>query len=119
MTLQQQAIDVDDKAILAKAAKNAASNLGIPLEELAKIIGRDRTAINRGIDPATKAGELALLFVRCYRALHTLVGGDPKNMKHWFGTRNKHLNGVPRELVKSVQGLNSVLIYLDGMRGKI
>ncbi len=119
MPATQKAPKLDDKLILAKASKAAAGKLGITLSELSDIIGRDRTAINRGIDPDTKSGELALLFVRCYRALHALFGGDAENMKYWFSTMNRHLNGRPKELVRSVQGLNTVLVYLDGMRGKI
>lgn len=119
MSLASHTISVDDKVVLSKAAKNAASQLGLTFEELANIIGRDRTAINRGIDPASKPGELALLFIRTYRSLHALLGGDEANMKHWFSNQNKHLNGIPRELVMSVQGLTFVLNYLDGMRGKI
>ena len=29
-----------------------------------------------GISETSKAGELALLFIRCYRSLYVLVGGD-------------------------------------------
>lgn len=110
---------LDDRAILGKATKNAASELGLKLNELAQIIGKDRTSINRGISPDSKSGELALLFIRAYRGLHALLGGDTKNMAHWFATNNKHLNGTPKDLVKSIQGLSNVVSYLDGMRGKI
>lgn len=119
MALIQTNSALDDRVILSKAAKNAASELGIRLTELAEIIGKDRSSINRGINPASKSGELALLFIRCYRGLHALLGGDTENMAHWFAANNKHLNGVPKELVKSVQGLGIVVSYLDGMRGKI
>jgi len=119
MSSVQYAPDIDNGAVLAKAVKNAASALGFTQTELADIIGRDRSSLSRGIDPESKSGELARLFIRCYRALHALVGGDTQNMVHWFATNNKHLHGTPKELVHSIQGLVAVLRYLDALRGKV
>ncbi len=106
--------------ILAEALGNAGRQLGMNQTELGTIIGKDRTAISRGrLDPNSKAGELALLFIRCYRALHVLSGGDPSQMKHWMHTYNHHTGAVPAEQVKSVQGLVTVMEYLDAIRGKL
>ncbi len=106
--------------ILAEAFGNAGRLLGMNQTELGAIIGKDRTAISRGrLDPDSKAGELALLFIRCYRALHVLSGGDPAQMKHWMHTHNHHTGAVPAEQVKSVQGLVTVMEYLDAIRGKL
>jgi Antitoxin Xre/MbcA/ParS C-terminal toxin-binding domain/Antitoxin Xre-like helix-turn-helix domain len=115
----QQTKIVDDAALLAKAVLRAASEMSISQAEVGAIIGRDRSGINRGIKLDSKSGELSLLFVRCYRSLRALLGDDKQNLAHWFATNNAHLNGVPKELVKSVQGLTDVVRYLDGMRGKI
>ena len=88
--------------------------------EMGEVIGKDRSAVSRGrIDPASKPGELALLFIRCYRALYVLVGGADEQMKHWMHTENSHTGGVPAQQVKSVQGLVAVLEYLDAMRGQL
>ncbi|MDP1646482.1 MAG: MbcA/ParS/Xre antitoxin family protein [Thiobacillus sp.] len=112
--------DVDQASVLAEALINAGKHLGMSRAELGEIIGKDRTAISRGrIDPASKAGELALLFIRCYRALYVLVGDNPQQMRHWMQTENLHIGGIPAEQVKTVQGLTSVLEYLDAMRGKL
>lgn len=112
--------DVDQAGVLAEAFANAGRQLGMSQAELGEIIGKDRTVVSRGrIDPASKAGELALLFIRCYRALYVLVGGNPGQMRHWMQTENLHTGGVPAEQVKSVQGLVAVLEYLDAMRGKL
>lgn len=110
---------LDSADVLAKAARNAAAHLGLTRAELGEIIGRDRTSLNRGIRPDSKSGELALLFLRCYRGLYALLGGDRENMAHWFNTENIHLHGKPKDLVRNVEGLVAVLRYLDGMRGKI
>lgn len=110
----------DPKAVLATALINAGRELGLSQTELGVIIGRDRTAISRsGIDPGSKAGELALLVIRCYRALFVLVGGDAEAIRHWMHTANLHTGGVPAEQLRSVQGLVIVLAYLDAIRGKL
>ena len=112
--------DVDQASVLAEAFANAGRQLGMSQAELGEIIGKDRTVISRGrVDPVSKAGELALLFIRCYRALYVLVGGDAQQMRHWMQTENLHTGGIPAEQVKSVQGLITVLEYLDAMRGKL
>lgn len=110
-----------DKAdVLNEALVNAGRYLGMSQVELGAIVGKDRTAISRGrVDPDSKAGELALLFIRCYRALYTLTGGEPEQMAHWMRTENRHTGGIPAEQVKTVQGLITVLEYLDAIRGKL
>lgn len=111
---------VDQASVLAEALVSAGRQLGLSQADLGEVIGKDRTAISRGrIDPTSKAGELALLLIRCYRALYVLVGGDPGHMRHWMHTENLHTGGIPAEQVKGVQGLVTVLEYLDAMRGKL
>ncbi len=112
--------DIDKASVLGEALINAGKNLGMSQADLSGIIGKDRSAISRGrIDADSKAGELALLFIRCYRALYVLVGGDHQQMQHWMHTENLHTGGVPVEQAKTVQGLVTVLEYLDAMRGKL
>ncbi len=114
------ASDADPAGVLAEAFVSAGRQLGMNQADLGEVIGRDRTVVSRGrIDPGSKAGELALLFIRCYRALFVLVGGDAGQMRHWMHTENLHTGGIPAEQVKSVQGLVGVLEYLDAMRGKL
>ena len=115
------AIQQADKAsILAEAYINAGKSLGLSQVDLGDIIGKDRSAISRArIDPSSKAGELALLFIRCYRALYVLVGGNAQQMQHWMHTENLHTGGVPAAQTKTVQGLITVMEYLDAMRGKL
>lgn len=109
----------DPAATLAKAALNAGKELGLTQADLGEVIGRDRTALRRGLDPDSKAGELALLLIRVYRALYALVGGERQALRHWMHTANRHTGGVPAEQVRTVQGLMVVLGYLDAIRGKL
>ncbi|MFV2058118.1 MAG: antitoxin Xre/MbcA/ParS toxin-binding domain-containing protein [Thiohalomonadales bacterium] len=115
--LQAQAMD--NNAVLSEALLNASKALGMTQAQVGTVIGKDRTSLNRGLSPSSKAGELALLYIRCYRGLYVLIGGKPDDMKHWMRTKNRHTGGIPAQQVQSVQGLNHVLEYLDAMRGKI
>ncbi len=80
----------DPAAILTKATLRAARALGLTQADVGAIIGRDRTSLRRGIDPDSKAGELAALLIRVYRALYVLVGGEGDAMRHWMSTENRH-----------------------------
>ena len=110
---------IDNNAVLSEALLNTGKALGMTQVQVGNVIGKDRTTLSRGLSPASKSGELALLFIRCYRSLYVLIGGKPDDMKHWMHTENRHTGGTPVEQVQTVQGLNHVLEYLDAMRGKI
>jgi len=62
---------------------------------------------------------LCLQFVRVYRSLFAIAGGDKGFMQHWLSTENKALSGKPIELMFSILGLIQVNEYLDAMRGKV
>ncbi len=114
-----RALKTDRKAVLSRALLNAGKVMGLSQSELGVIIGKDRTSICRGLDPDGKAGELALLLIRCYRDLYALVGGQPLDIRHWMHTENLHTGGIPAEQVRTVQGLSRVLQYLDAIRAKV
>lgn len=40
-------------------------------------------------------------------------------MRHWLTTNNRHIKGVPLDVMKTILGLSSVVNYLDAIRGKI
>ena len=110
---------LEPAAVLSKALQNTASPLGMSMTDIAEVIGKDRSSIYRGINPDSKSGQLAKLFIRCYRSLFVLVGGKPEDMRHWMLTFNNHTSGIPAEQVKKPDGLARVLVYLDAMRSKI
>ena len=114
----------DPAAVVAKAALAAAQRLGLRDRQLAAIIGSSEASVSRlrsgrGLDPASKEGELALLFLRLYRGLDALVGGDDTAARAWLHSPNSHLNGIPAERIVSVEGLVDVVQYLDAMRGRL
>lgn len=111
-------------AVLTRAVLRAAERLGLRNRELALILGASEASISRLrggrlIDPAGKEGELALLFLRLYRSLDTLVGGSPEAARAWLAAPNDHLGGIPAERIRRVEGLVDVVQYLDAMRGKL
>ena len=115
---------LDPARVTAKAVLAAAARLGLTHRHLAAAIGVSEASVSRlqhgrGIDPARKEGELALLVVRLYRSLDALVGGDDAQARAWLHADNAHLGGVPAERIRSVEGLVDVIGYLDAMRGRL
>lgn len=120
----QPRIRPDAGPVLAKAVLAAAARLGLRNRHLAIVLGTSEASVSRlqhgrGLDPASKEGELALLFLRVYRSLDALVGGDDDKAQRWLHAENDHLRGVPADLMKSVEGLVDVVRYLDAMRGRL
>lgn len=123
MSVHQQSILKED-SVLAKAFLNVGEQLGLKQQDLAEVIGVDRTAISRlktslSLDPQSKKGEIALLLIRLARALFVLTDGDTRWMRKFMHSHNKMTGGVPAEQISSIQGLMTVLRYVDAMRGKI
>lgn len=114
----------DPRLVLAKAVLAAAASLGLRNRQLAAVLGTSEASMSRlqsgrGLDPETKEGELALLFLRLFRSLDALVGGDDEKARAWLAAENDHVRGVPAERIRSVEGLVDVVQYLDAMRGHL
>lgn len=110
------------REVLTKAVLRAADRLDVPPKSLAAVLGVSQASLSRlrrsrAIDPKSKEGELALLFLRVFRSLDALLGGDRDQCRAWLHSYNHHLGGEPAELLRSVSGLVRVLEYLDAMRG--
>jgi hypothetical protein len=111
-------------AVLAKAVLAASARLGLRNRQLSTILGTSEASVSRlqhgrGLDPSTKEGEIALLFLRLYRALDALVGGDDAKAREWLHAPNDHLAGTPAERIRTLEGLVDVVQYLDAMRGRL
>jgi|688.fasta_scaffold09829_16 hypothetical protein len=117
----QVAAPLTDGELVLQAVLRAADELELSRTALARVLGKDRSTLNRvkGMDPASKTGELALLFIRLYRSLSVLVGHDRRQLRHWFHTANRHTGGVPAEQVQRTEGLVEIVQYLDAMRAPI
>jgi hypothetical protein len=124
MSTVKVAAQPDPATVLTKAVRSAASRLRLRNRELAEVLGSSEASISRlrqkrRLDPADKEGELALLFLRLFRSLDALVGGDDRKARAWLEAPNDHLGGIPKEQMRRVEGLVSVVQYLDAMRGRV
>lgn len=114
-----------ESAVITKAVLKAASNLQLTNKTLGKIIGLSEATISRVrsngkvIERDEKAFELAALLVRLYRALDAITGGDDAVSSQWLRNQNVVLNARPLDLIQSIQGLVSVIQYLDSRRAVI
>ncbi len=114
----------DPAFVIAKAALSAAERLGLTSRHLAAVIGVSEASVSRmqrsrGVEPETKEAELALMFIRLFRSLDALVGGDDHKARAWLHAMNDHLGGVPADRIRTVEGLVDVVQYLDAMRGRL
>jgi DNA-binding XRE family transcriptional regulator len=118
------ASSTDQSAVVTKAVLRVAAYLGVSQKDLARILGLSESTVSRltsgrlTVDVDRKEGELALLFVRVFRSLDTLVG-DSAKARAWFHAPNTHLGGVPAERARTIEGLVHVAEYLDAMRGQL
>lgn len=120
-----QASAVSQAAVVTKATLNAASKLGITNKLLANIIGVSEATVSRMysgrylLQPEQKSFELAVLFVRLYRSLDAIVGGDDAVASTWLKSRNTALDGEPIAFIQTVPGLMNVIQYLDARRADV
>jgi hypothetical protein len=113
-------------AVLAKATIRAADKLDVSQKVLASIIGVSESVVSRmrngsfALDRTSgKSFELAALFIRLYRSLDAIVGGDDAVARAWLKNENTALQNRPIELMQKVQGLLDVIQYLDARRAPI
>jgi uncharacterized protein (DUF2384 family) len=115
----------DAARVLTKAALRAADLLEVSQRTLAEIIGVSAATVSRAanggapIDPDSKAGELARLWVRVFRSLDAIVGSNDAAAQAWLNSANTAFGGAkPIDRVRSAEGLIHVLHYLDAARGR-
>jgi DNA-binding XRE family transcriptional regulator len=118
-----QAVAVpSDVTVLTKAALRAAEQLGMTNKTLAAVIGVSEATISRmrsgnyTLQRGQKSFELAILFVRFYRALDTIVGGDEAVARAWLRNPNTRFDSDPLTLIQTVPGLMNAIHYLDARR---
>jgi putative toxin-antitoxin system antitoxin component (TIGR02293 family) len=112
--------------VLTKAALRAAEILDVPQRTLAEIVGVSASTISRAasarapLDPDSKAGELAKLWVRVFRSLDAIVGSNDTAARTWLTSPNAAFGGAkPLDRLRSAEGLIHVLHYLDSARARL
>jgi uncharacterized protein (DUF2384 family) len=114
-----------EAAVLTKAVLRAAEQLGITNRRLATVIGVSEATVSRmrsgeyQLQRGQKAFELGVLFVRLYRSLDTIIGGDKAAASAWLRNPNRALDATPITLIETVAGLTNVIAYLDARRAVV
>ena len=109
-------------AVITKAALRAAEQLGMTSKSLAAVLGVSEASVSRmrsgdySLQRGQKAFELAVLFVRFWRSLDAIVGGDEAVARAWLRNRNAALDAEPIALIQTVPGLMNAIHYLDARR---
>ena len=99
--------------------------LGLTNKVLATVIGVSEATVSRMRSGDTyssaeqKSFELAVLFVRLYRSLDAIVGGDDAVAASWLKNRNTALDAEPLALIQTVPGLMNASQYLDARRAVV
>src|SRR6185295_12532351 len=118
----QPASPPEDGQTVTKAILRAADRLGISNKIVGSILGLSEASVSRmgsggyALRPGEKSFELSVLFVRLYRSLDAMTGGDDAVARAWLRNENASFGDTPLTLVQSIQGLVNVIAYLDARR---
>lgn len=121
----QTRVALSDSTLVVKATIRAAERLSVKNKALARILGVSEATVSRmrqggyPLEPHQKPFELAVLFVRLFRSLDAMTGGDEKVAAAWLVNDNSALSGKPIELIQTVSGLANVIQYLDARRALV
>lgn len=126
MTVQFKPRYDDQRAtVLTKAVLKAAVLLKITNKELSEIIGVSASFVSNlkagtaVLTMQSKPAELAAHFIRAYRSLDAIVGGDEGTAAAWVRNENVALGAAPIHYMKSVYGLIDTVSYLDQRRAPL
>jgi Protein of unknown function (DUF2384) len=111
--------------VLSKATVRAADHLGLSNTVLARVLGLSDSTISRlktgayVLEPDSKAYELAQLFVRLFRGLSAITGGDDEAARSWLRGPNTALRARPIERIVAISGLFETVAYVDSRRARV
>ncbi len=123
---QTAVIDNQERArVMTMAVVRAAEKLGLSGKDMALILGVSEPTVSRmrkdefRLEEGTKPFELGALFVRLFRSLDAITGGDSKVAHAWLRNDNRALGGRPLDQIKTIAGLTHGLAYLDSRRAPL
>lgn len=115
----------NDEAIVSRAAIRAARSLNMTNVELSDVLGVSEPQLSRiaadsvYLKKESKEFELAVLFIRLFRSLDAIIGGDESSASAWLRGNNLAFNERPIDRIKRVEGLVDVISYLDSRRAQV
>lgn len=105
--------------VLGTAVLRAAGVLGIEQTRLAQVLGVSTSTISRlsrgtySLKKTQKSWKLAVLLVRLYQGLETIMAGDEIAIRSWMWNPNTALHSVPAEHIVTVSGLMDIVEYVE------
>lgn len=112
--------------VLTKALISTATCLDIPKNKLAQILGVSGATVTRlytdayRLSPDKKEWDFAVLLVRLFRSLDSIVGGSMDDARKWLTSENAALGGKkPADLIDTTEGIVRVVTYLDACRAVV
>lgn len=120
-----EAAPAREAAVLTEAVIRAADQLGVSARSLSAVLGLSEATVSRMrrkdflLERGTKPFELGVLFVRLFRSLDAIVGGDQSVSRNWIRNPNLALEGRPLEKIATIAGLIDVITYLDSRRALV
>ena len=116
---------VEEGAVVTKAVLRAAGRLGVSNKILSAVVGVSEATVSRmgagayTLAPGDKSFELAMLFIRLFRALDAIVDGDDAVAQAWLRNENSALGGRPLAMIQTIAGLMHAVSYLDTRRALV
>lgn len=109
--------------VLSGAVAEAARRLKITSTDLGVILGISQSSASRlmngiySLREPQKEWELAALFVRLYRGLHSIVGSNDQFARDWLKSDNAAFgNQMPLAVIRQAAGLVHACDYIDAHR---
>lgn len=115
----------DVERVLTTAALRAAKQLDMTNQEFARVIGVSSAFVTKlrksqsYLSAGSKHFELATHFVRLFRSLDAMVGGDEPTARKWLRNHNVAFGTAPIQRIERIDGLLDCVAYLDQMRAEI
>lgn len=122
----QRSPDAEAQAqVVGKAVLRAAEHLKVPARILAQVLGVSEPTLSRvragtvTLERGSKPFELAVLFIRLFRSLDAIAGGDERVARAWLSGPNTALGAAPIARIITITGLVDVIAYLDARRALV
>jgi len=99
--------------------------LQVSQTDLGRILGLSGATVSRMaagkylLDPEGKEWQFAALFVRLFRSLDSITGGNDEISRQWLRSYNTALSATPFSLLREITGFVNVVQYLDASRAVV